>query len=83
VIIIKGVRAVENREDKYKQVYTYLMSLREDDEFWDNTLGDFNKKVCFNGFICIEDYDDVTYEDWFKKHKPYINKISKLIWSNN
>lgn len=64
-----------------KMFYKFLFSLPEEDVFWDNTLGGFDKDKCFFGYSTLDDSASTDeYKKWFDGVKSNFGKGSaKLI----
>jgi predicted ATPase len=62
----------------------FLMLIREDDIFWDKSLGGYNKKAFSQSIIGLSD-DRTSMKNWFNKNKIYWGRgCSKLFnrWKN-
>ena len=59
-----------------KLFYLFLYSLEEDDKFWDNSPGGFDKTKCFLEYVNLPDNNDKTdeYKDWFERNKKNFGK---------
>lgn len=68
-----------------RMIYEELYSLDQEDEFWDNSIGGYQKSVCFRD--CpnhLSEIDDIKV--WFNKQKCYAGRsYSKFIgqWKKN
>ena len=51
-----------------KMIYTFLYNLEDDDCFWDNSLGGFDKEKCFLEYATLLDKKTPTeiYKKWFE-----------------
>jgi hypothetical protein len=55
-----------------------LNNLPDDDNFWDNTPGGYDKAMCFRDHITIR--SEREYKDWFEQEKiNWGRSLSKLI----
>lgn len=64
-----------------KMFYSFLFNLPDDDKFWDNSIGGFDKNKCFLEFPTLDDNSNTeTYKRWFSSVKSNFGKCnSKLI----
>lgn len=63
--ILKRVVFLPGKHSPEKEMYKYLYSLNEEDDFWDTELH-FDKQTCFRNFIDINGND---YKRWFNAKK--------------
>lgn len=70
-----------------KQMYKFLKSLPEDDSFWGQNIGEYNKQSCFRDYPNISENKNIEeYKDWFKAQKPYWGNANNRLykrWAEN
>ena len=68
-------------------MYKYLKSLPEDDSFWGQNIGEYNKQSCFRDYPNISENKNIEeYKDWFKAQKPYWGNANNRLykrWAEN
>lgn len=64
-----------------KMCYFFLHDLKEDDSFWDNSLGGFDKGKCFLGYPVLTDSSSTDeFKNWFNNVNNNFGKdLSKLL----
>ncbi|MBR0414765.1 MAG: ATP-binding protein, partial [Clostridia bacterium] len=65
-----------------KMFYAFLYSLDEEDSFWDNRLGHFDKTKCFAGFSGLLEKNAQTneYKKWYEARKNNFGQnLTKLL----
>lgn len=64
-----------------KMFYTFLFNLSDDDDFWDNSIGGFDKNKCFLEYPTLDDKSKAEmYKRWFESVKSNFGRgNSKLI----
>lgn len=93
----KNIKTVNTKIEKYKaknvlflpsdtcpekMFYSFLYGLEENDPFWDNSLGGFDKKKCFLEYATLLDNNAQTelYKKWFESVKKHFGKnYNKLL----
>lgn len=67
IVFLPGEKAPE------KELYDTLFDLSEDDSFWDNTPGSYNKQLCFRDYPTPPKSTE-DYKDWFFKQKSFAGR---------
>jgi AAA15 family ATPase/GTPase len=62
-----------------KMFYDFLQGLKEDDDFWDNTPGGFDKQKCFSNYTIIKDNNG--YKKWYKETKNQFGRASVKLFN--
>lgn len=63
-----------------KMFYLFLYNLQDDDSFWDNSLGGFDKMKCFLEYPTLGDNSNTDmYKKWFKSVSPYFGSGYKSL----
>ncbi len=63
-----------------KMFYLFLYNLQEDDAFWDNSLGGFDKEKCFLEYPTLGDNANTDmYKKWFESVRPYFGRGYKKL----
>lgn len=63
-----------------KMFYLFLINLPDDDKFWDNSLGGFDKEKCFLEYPTLGDKSDtLQYKKWFDGVKSNFGKEYKKL----
>jgi len=66
ILALPGTNALE------KEMYQFLHTLPEDDEFWSVEPGGYNWQMCFRDYVNIpSDTKTNGYKEWFSKQKSY------------
>lgn len=98
IIILDADAGKKKETKKYKNVvllpkdnlspeqmfYSFLKSLEENDNFWDNNLGGYTKQVCFKNYN-NEPKDREAYKKWFNEQLSSWGKCGKKLfdrWAN-
>jgi predicted ATPase len=65
-----------------KMFYKFLYDLPEDDAFWDNTLGGYDKEKCFSGYATLSESnsDSEKYKKWFEANKRNWERSNKKLY---
>lgn len=69
----KNIIFLPGYECPEKYFYSFLYELDDDDDFWDNELGGYDKNKCFGGYNTLQDRkaDTEQYKKWFNSQKKY------------
>ena len=78
---VNNVLFLPSNDCPEKLFYKYLYSLREEDPFWDNSLGGFDKTKCFQSYPTLIENNAETekYKKWFDAVKTYFGKGNKKL----
>lgn len=59
--------------------YEFLYDLDDNDDFWDNSLGGFDKLKCFKNYTTINENND--YKKWYKDNKTNFGRMSVKLFN--